>query len=192
MYSGLKFLVGVLIALFPLWAVAEEAVIPLSITSPDFNTETFETADFATDIPVMAITQFSLHLEGSYQEVPYVDIANPYGAAWIPVYLDMYLGDDVANGWIASGHHQFPEGEGTFDFETVLLSHESGDWSFLLDGVGQIGIEVGPSYIKSYSGQIFTAAGSWGTLTSATLIVTYDSSVPSEEWTWGSVKALYR
>ena len=189
MNNILKFLVGVLIALFPLWAMAEEAVIPLPFTSSGFN---LETADFATDIPVMAITQISLHLEGSYKEVPYVDIANPYGALWNPVYLDMYLGDDVASGWVASGRHQFPEGEGTFDFETVLLSGESGDWSFLLDGVGQIGLEVGPSYIQSSNGQIFTAAGSWGTLTSATLIVTYDPPVPSEEWTWGSVKALYR
>jgi hypothetical protein len=191
MYRLVGLLVGVLAVTLPLWAMAAILEIPIPIESPDFQYG-LEFAEFEIVVPLQAVTQISLRLVGSYQEVIYVDMSNPWNYGSMPIYLDMVLGDDVAAGAEASERHQFPEGAGEFDFERILLDRESGDWSFLLDGVGQVGVDPGPKYIQSYDGSIASAASSWGTLTEATLIVTYDMALPAEGKAWGSVKALFR
>ena len=191
MYRLMGLFVGVLAVMLPLSAMDAILEIPIPIESPDFPYG-LESAEFEIVLPLQAVTQVSLRLVGSFQEVIYVDISNPWNYGSMPICLDMLLGDDVAAGATVSERHQFPAGAGQFDFESVLLDRESGDWSFLLDGLGQVGVDPGPKYIQSYNGGIATAASSWGTLTEATLIITYDIALPSEGTAWGSVKALYR
>lgn len=191
MLNRVTVFIGILGFLLPLCALADEVVVPLTITSPDFPAST-ETAAFLIDLPIDGVTQISLHLEGSYQEVIYVDVSRPYVTETRPAYLDMYLGGNGGEGWEVSERHQFPAGEGLFDFEVTLLSRDGGDWSFLSSGAGQIGLECGPGYIQGPTGQIAGAGSSWGLVTAASLIVSYDPSVPIDGCTWGSIKTMYR
>ncbi len=191
MHYIMKYLLGILAVALPLSALADEVVIPLSINSPDFPS-TLETTEFSIDLPLESVTQVALRIEGMYQEVIYVDVSNPWITGTRPAYLNLYLGDNGDSGWIVTDQHQFPAGEGSFDLEISMLTRELEDWSFLLDGVGQIGLECGPSVIHSSDGRIASAVSSWGTLNSVELILTYDPSVSVHEKNWGSVKSLFR
>ena len=191
MFFRVRILIGLLGLVLPFNVLAEEVVIPLSITSPDFPAST-ETVEFSIGLPIDAVTQISLHLEGTYQEVLYVDISNPYVPQSHPAYLEMHLAGNENDDWAVSERHQFPAGAGSFDIETILMSQGSGDWEFLSDGAGLLGLECGPGYIQAPNGQIFGAASSWGSVTAASLVVSFEPSVPVAVWTWGSVKSVYR
>lgn len=182
-------LFGILIVSMPYLALADVLEIPLDLTG-ERSAVIIETADFAIDLPLDAVTHISLRLEGSYQEVLYQPYYTPY---WLRQSLNLTIGDDVTVKVFGEAHHWFPEGEGTFVLEKVLLTPESTDWSFLLDGVGQIGVEADPGcYLIFDLGLSACPLSSWGTLDVATLLVTYDATVPAETQAWGSIKALYR
>lgn len=172
-------------------ATAEVLEIPVAIASPDFP-DAFAGTDFTCPVPVEAITTVALRLEGTYQEVAYVDVSSPYDVTSLPVHLDLMLGDDVAVGAAFTERHQFPPGSGSFSFEVTLMQQGVGDWTFLADGAGQLGLACGPATIQSYDGQIAGAMGSWGAVSAATLLITYDPALPAGNQTWSSLKALYR
>jgi len=175
----------------PHLATADVLEIPLALTGPN-DPYSIEITDFLIGIPLVAVSQVSLRLEGSYHEITYQNVFDPFSFLSRPGYLDMYIGDDVVVDAFVEARHQFPAGSGLFDFEEILLTGDSADWTFLLDGAAQIGLGYGPSYTYDDDGQYYSAVGTFGQLSSARLMVTYDPSAPTEDWSWGAIKHLFR
>jgi len=74
----------------------------------------------------------------------------------------------------------------------VLLEGEPADWPFLADGSSQLGIADNARLVYYENAYPCSPGEVFGTLTGATLIVTFDTTVPTETRPWGTIKGIYR
>jgi len=173
-----------------LWA--ETLEIPLEVNTP-VDPFTMEVVPFEIGVPIEQVSQIALRLQGTYNDQFFVcDV--PYHNVTLPSRVELALGDQVALEPNIQIIHSFPANNGEplpFDFTEILLAGDSSDWSFLADGSSQLGIAdcAQTAYYEDW--YPCSPVEIFGTLTGATLIITFDPGTPTQKSRWGTIKGMY-
>ena len=187
-------LLGIFAIVLPVGlACAAELEIPLAVVTPE-DPFTTQVVPFEIEVPIAQVSRIALSLQGTCND-QFFTCDVPYHTATAPGRADISLGDDVLVSQEVLVTHSFPTNPGdplSFDITKVLLEGDGADWAFLADGSSQLGIADNARLVY-YEGAYPCSPGEvFGTLTGATLIVTFDTTVPVETFTWGTIKGIYR
>ena len=179
------------IALQPCFSSAATAEFPLALSTWS-NPYEMVSADFELGIPVAEITDVTLRLGGEFRDQHYM-CGLPYYTNTASARIELLFGDDVDGDPDYSLQYSFPQSDDwqSFTLEQVLVSGDASDWPCLADGIGQIGLAVAARDVGYVMGYPCNPLVVPITLSSATLVVTYDPGVPTTQSTWGTLKAMY-
>jgi hypothetical protein len=193
MHQKFIFLTALLTVFLPGSMGAAILEIPLEVTTPP-DPFTTVVIPFAIDVPISQVSQIALRLQGTYNDQFFVcDV--PYHNVTLPGRVKLVLGDEVVDAPEVELIHGFPANDGEplpFDFTEILLAGDSSEWLFLADGSSQLGIT---DWARTAYYEEWYPCGPveiFGTLSEATMIVTYDPGTPNQTTRWGTIKALYR
>lgn len=191
MTRRLLILTGLLSLVAPV-ATASIQLIELDLAAP-VNPWDFQTAAFGGLVPVFAIQEISLQLEGTVVDQLFM-CGLPYNLTYESARIEVRLGDDVVDAPFASVLHTFPPATDPTPYliEIPLLDGSWTDWGFLFDLAGEVGLAINAlngGYIGEYPCNPMDIPI---TVSEATLRVTFDQSIPATRTTWDAVKGLYR
>ena len=174
-------------------ACAAELEIPLTVVTPG-DPFTTQVVPFEIEVPMAQVSRIALRLQGTCKD-QFFTCDVPYHTATAPGRVDISLGDDVLVSQEVVITHSFPTNPGdplSFEITKVLLEGDPADWPFLADGSSQLGIADNARLVYYEGAYPCSPVEVFGTLTGATLIVTYDTGVPVETRSWGTIKGIYR
>lgn len=185
---------GIFAIILPIGFVcAAELEIPLTVVTPE-DPFTTQVVPIEIPVPIAQVSRIALRLQGTYND-QFFTCDVPYHTATAPGRVDISLGDDILISQEVLITHSFPTNPGDplpFDITQVLLEGDATDWPFLADGSGQLGIADNARLVYYEDAYPCSPGEVFGTLTGATLIVTFDTTVPVETRCWGSIKGIYR
>ncbi len=148
--------------------------------------------------PVEDISRIALRLEGTYRNQWYFIMGSTPGinSRSLPGRMEITLGDEVLSAADVQIVHTFPGNQdGPIDFEVteILWEGSSEEVAWLIDGETQLGFSDCPRLLYEVdTGQQYSPVNTFGTISGATLLVTYGENVGVPPDNWGSVKALFR
>jgi len=187
-------ILGIFALVFPVGiACAAELEIPLTVVTPE-DPFTTQVVPFEIEVPIAQVSRIALRLQGTCND-QFFTCDVPYHTATAPGRVDISLGDDVLISQEVVITHSFPANPGdplSFEITKMLLEGDPADWPFLADGSSQLGIADNARLVYYEGAYPCYPVEVFGTLTGATLIVTFDTSVPAETRSWGAIKGIYR
>lgn len=188
-------LVAMLLLVFCVrWVLADELTIELDVGEM-IGPSTSEVVPFSFNIPIEQIQDITLQLQGTYVDQVILCGSTP---GMIVFYtggrIKVHLGDDVLAQPERTLIVEFPSNAGDpipFDRSFFLLEGDLTSFEFLADGATELGLFDYPS-THGYGYSDCYGATAWATISSATLIVRFDTEVPTTSRSWGSIKSIYR